>query len=121
MASAFGASALTDAASVAFSPNLLRRLFAEGAFSQAFVPVLAAAREKEGDDATRQMVDQIAVLAPGRSTLTCVLGVAGAPVLVWAMASGLQQSPHGFEAAVFMTRWMFPYISSMSMACRPAS
>jgi len=121
MASTFGASALTDAFNVAFRiPNLLRRLFAEGAFSQAFVPVLAAAREKEGDEATRQMVDQIATVLAWALTLTCVLGVAGAPLLVWAMASGLQQSPHGFEAAVFMTRWMFPYIAFMSFVALAA-
>ena len=47
--------------------------------------------------------------------LTCVIGVAAAPVLVWAMASGLKQDPRGFEAAVFMTRWMFPYIGFMSL------
>jgi len=47
--------------------------------------------------------------------LTCVLGVAAAPLLVWAMASGLQQDPRGYEAAVFMTRWMFPYIAFMSL------
>jgi putative peptidoglycan lipid II flippase len=44
-----------------------------------------------------------------------VAGVAAAPVLVWAMASGLKQDPRGFEAAVFMTRWMFPYIGFMSL------
>ena len=44
-----------------------------------------------------------------------MLGVAGAPILVWVMASGLQQEPRGFEAAVFMTRWMFPYIGFMSL------
>lgn len=49
MASMFGANALTDAFNVAFRiPNLFRRLFAEGAFSQAFVPVLAASKAKEG-------------------------------------------------------------------------
>ena len=121
MASAFGASALTDAFNVAFRiPNLLRRLFAEGAFSQAFVPVLAAAREKDGDDATRQMVDQIATVLAWALTMTCVIGVAGAPVLVWAMASGLQQDPRGFEAAIFMTRWMFPYIGFMSFVALSA-
>ena len=121
MASTFGASALTDAFNVAFRiPNLLRRLFAEGAFSQAFVPVLAAVREKEGDAATREMVDQIGTVLAYALTITCVLGVAGAPVLVWAMASGLQQSPQGFEAAVFMTRWMFPYIAFMSFVALSA-
>jgi putative peptidoglycan lipid II flippase len=121
MAATFGASALTDAFNVAFRiPNLLRRLFAEGAFSQAFVPVLAAVREKEGDAATHEMVNQIATVLAWALTLTCVLGVAGAPVLVWAMASGLQQSPQGFEAAVFMTRWMFPYIAFMSFVALSA-
>ena len=121
VARTFGASVYTDAFFVAFRiPNLLRRLFAEGAFSQAFVPVLAAAREKDGDAATRQMVDQIATVLAWALTFTCVLGVAGAPVLVWAMAAGLQQNPHGFEAAVFMTRWMFPYIAFMSFVALAA-
>jgi len=115
IASSFGASALTDAFNVAFRiPNLLRRLFAEGAFSQAFVPVLAASREKDGDLATRRLIDQVATLLAAALTLTCVLGVAGAPVLVWLMASGLEQNPHGFDVAVVLTRWMFPYIGFMS-------
>jgi putative peptidoglycan lipid II flippase len=114
MAATFGASALTDAFNVAFRiPNLLRRLFAEGAFSQAFVPVLAGVREKEGDDATRLLVNQIATVLAWALTLTCVLGVLGAPLLVWAMASGLPQE--GFDAAVFMTP------SCLSWRCRPAS
>ena len=119
MAATFGASALTDAFNVAFRiPNLLRRLFAEGAFSQAFVPVLAGEREKNGDDATRAMVNQIATVLAWALTFTCVLGVLGAPVLVWAMASGL--SDEGFNAAVFMTRWMFPYIAFMSFVALAA-
>lgn len=119
MAATFGASALTDAFNVAFRiPNLLRRLFAEGAFSQAFVPVLAGEREMHGDLATRQMVNQIATVLAWALTFTCVLGVLGAPVLVWAMASGL--SDDGFNAAVFMTRWMFPYIAFMSFVALSA-
>jgi putative peptidoglycan lipid II flippase len=119
MAATFGATALTDAFNVAFRiPNLLRRLFAEGAFSQAFVPVLAGVREKEGDDATRAMVNQIATVLAWALTFTCVLGVIGAPVLVWAMASGLNEE--GFNAAVFMTRWMFPYIAFMSFVALAA-
>lgn len=119
MAATFGASALTDAFNVAFRiPNLLRRLFAEGAFSQAFVPVLAGAREKDGDEATRVLVNQIATVLAWALTFTCVLGVIGAPVLVWAMASGLDRQ--GFDAAVFMTRWMFPYIAFMSFVALAA-
>lgn len=121
MASTFGASALTDAFNVAFRiPNLLRRLFAEGAFSQAFVPVLAGMRASEGDDATKTLVNQIATVLAWALSVTCVIGVVGAPLLVWAMASGLKQSPHGFESAVLMTRWMFPYIGFMSMVALSA-
>ena len=121
MASTFGASALTDAFNVAFRiPNLLRRLFAEGAFSQAFVPVLAGVRAKDGDDATRELVNQIATVLVWALVATCVVGVAISPVLVWAMASGLKQSPQGFESAVLMTRWMFPYIGFMSLVALSA-
>ena len=116
MASTFGASAMTDAFNVAFRiPNLFRRFFAEGAFSQAFVPVLATTRAQEGDQATRVLIAQVATVLAWALVFTCIVGVAAAPLLVWAMASGLQQSPRGFEAAVFMTRWMFPYIGFMSM------
>ncbi len=121
IASSFGASALTDAFNVAFRiPNLLRRLFAEGAFSQAFVPVLAASRQKDGDDATKAMIDQVATVLAWALTVTCVLGVAGAPVLVWMMAAGLKQSPQGFDVAVVLTRWMFPYIAFMSFVALSA-
>ena len=59
----YGASGVTDAFNVAFRiPNLLRRLFAEGAFSQAFVPALAATRAKQGDEATKDLVDAVATV-----------------------------------------------------------
>lgn len=107
---------MTDAFNVAFRiPNLFRRLFAEGAFSQAFVPVLAASKAQNGDDQTKLLIDRVATLLAWALLLTCMAGVAAAPVLVWAMASGLKQEPRGFEAAVFMTRWMFPYIGFMSL------
>ncbi|MGH8849270.1 MAG: murein biosynthesis integral membrane protein MurJ, partial [Polaromonas sp.] len=116
IASTFGASAMTDAFNVAFRiPNLFRRLFAEGAFSQAFVPVLAASKAQNGEAATQLLIDRAATLLTWALLLTCVAGVAAAPALVWAMASGLQQGPRSFEAAVFMTRWMFPYIGFMSL------
>ena len=96
LAAMFGASALTDAFNVAFRiPNLFRRLFAEGAFSQAFVPVLAATRAQHGDAATKQVVDKVATVLAWALVLTCVLGVAIAPWMVWAMASGLQKDPRG--------------------------
>jgi putative peptidoglycan lipid II flippase len=116
VASVFGASAMTDAFNVAFRiPNLFRRLFAEGAFSQAFVPVLAASKATDGEAATRLLIDRVATLLVWVLVGTCVAGVLAAPWMVWAMASGLQQSPEGYDAAVVMTRFMFPYIGFMSL------
>ena len=61
VARAFGAGLATDAFFVAFRiPNLLRRLFAEGAFSQAFVPIFAEYKNRRGDDAARVLVDHVA-------------------------------------------------------------
>ena len=113
IAATFGASAMTDAFNVAFRiPNLFRRFFAEGAFSQAFVPVLAAARTQQGEEKTRQLIDHVATVLAWALLGLSVIGVALAPALVWVLASGLGQ---GFEAAVVMTRWMFPYIAFMSL------
>lgn len=117
VAAYFGASAATDAFNVAFRiPNLFRRLFAEGAFSQAFVPLLAATREREGDESTRRLIDAVGTVLAWALLAACVIGVAGAPVLVWLMASGLER----FDSAVLMTRWMFPYIGFMSMVALAA-
>ncbi|RYF34883.1 MAG: murein biosynthesis integral membrane protein MurJ [Comamonadaceae bacterium] len=113
--SVFGVSALTDAYYVAFRiPNLFRRVLGEGAFSQAFVPVLAAVKTEHGDAGARQLVDHVGTLLTWVLVLLCIAGVAAAPLMVWAMASGLQKSG-GFDAAVVMTRWMFPYIGFMSL------
>ena len=121
VASVFGANALTDAFNVAFRiPNLFRRLFAEGAFAQAFVPVLAATRTEQGDDATRELIDKVAsVLLMAVVTLS-LLGVLAAPGLVWVMASGLKQSAQGMDTAINLTRLMFPYIAFMSMVALSA-
>ncbi|MEP7302255.1 MAG: murein biosynthesis integral membrane protein MurJ [Caldimonas sp.] len=112
VAAAFGAGASLDAFNVAFRiPNLLRRLFGEGAFSQAFVPTLAHVRASEGDVATRQLIDAVATVLFSVLVVTCVAGVAAAPVIVWLMASGLAR----FDEAVVMTRVMFPYIGFISL------
>ncbi len=120
VAAAFGASVLTDAFNVAFRiPNLLRRLFAEGAFSQAFVPLLAECRTRDGEDATRRLVDAVATVLAWVLLAVSLLGVLAAPALVWLMAQGLQQSG-GFDVAVGLTRWMFPYIFFMSLVALSA-
>ena len=117
VAATFGASAVTDAFNVAFRiPNLLRRLFAEGAFSQAFVPILGEARGKEGDAATRLLIDAVATVLFWAVLATSLVGIVGAPVVVWMMAAGLAD----FDAAVVMTRLMFPYIACMSLAALSA-
>ena len=117
IAGLFGAGAATDAFNVAFRiPNLFRRLFAEGAFSQAFVPLLAATLAREGGDATRELVHAVATVLAWVLLLVCALGVIAAPVLVWAIGSGLKD----FDTAVLMTRWMFPYIGLMSLVALSA-
>ena len=117
VAASFGASGFTDAYNVAFRiPNLLRRLFAEGAFSQAFVPLLANTRIAEGDEVTHRLIDAVATVLAWTLLATCVVGIVVAPAIVWVMASGLVR----FDAAVLMTRVMFPYIGFMSMVALSA-
>ncbi len=117
VAATFGANATTDAFNVAFRiPNLLRRLFAEGAFSQAFVPMLAASRARDGEAVTHRLIDAVATVLAWALLVTSAAGVVAAPVIVWLMASGLER----FDDAVLMTRWMFPYIACMSLVALAA-
>ncbi|OZI34054.1 murein biosynthesis integral membrane protein MurJ [Bordetella genomosp. 10] len=118
VARAFGAAPLTDAFWVAFRiPNLLRRLFAEGAFAQAFVPILGAARARHGDEGVRPLLDKVALLLTVALMIVTVIGMAAAPWVVTVMASGLRKGAGaaGFDGAVWMTRVMFPYILCMSL------
>ncbi|MBI3284790.1 MAG: murein biosynthesis integral membrane protein MurJ [Burkholderiales bacterium] len=116
IASIFGANALTDAYNIAFRiPNLLRRLFAEGAFAQAFVPILAEYKSQQGHEATKALVDHVATLLTWALVLTCVLGMLGTPVILYFAAHGLIGEPDTFAASVLMTRIMFPYIGFMSL------
>ncbi|RJG06749.1 murein biosynthesis integral membrane protein MurJ [Noviherbaspirillum cavernae] len=115
IARAFGASAFTDAFFVAFRiPNLLRRLFAEGAFAQAFVPILAEYKNQKGDAATKDLVDHVATILIWTLLLTCILGIIAAPAIVYLIATGLKSNTLAFDASVLMTRIMFPYIGFMS-------
>lgn len=115
IARAFGASAYTDAFFIAFRiPNLLRRLFAEGAFSQAFVPILAEYKNQKGDTATKNLVDHVATVLMWALLLTCILGIVAAPMVVYFIATGLKSEPQAFASSVLMTRIMFPYIAFMA-------
>ena len=112
VAGAFGNSAWMDAYNVAFRiPNFLRRLFGEGAFQQAFVPILGDTRARDGDEVTARLIDAVATVLFWVLVVTCVVGVVAAPVLVWLMASGLKE----YDGAVVMTRIMFPYIGLISL------
>jgi putative peptidoglycan lipid II flippase len=114
-ARAFGASAYSDAFIVAFRiPNLLRRLFAEGAFSQAFVPILSEYKTQHGDSATKALVDHVATTLVWATVLTSIIGIIFSPVLILLIATGLDKNPDALNASIWMTRLMFPYIAFMS-------
>ncbi|TDV08295.1 murein biosynthesis integral membrane protein MurJ [Paraburkholderia caballeronis] len=116
IARAFGASQYTDAFYVAFRiPNLLRRISAEGAFSQAFVPILAEFKSQKGHDATRALVDATSTVLAWALAILSLLGIAGASVVVFAVASGLKSNGDAFPLAVTMTRIMFPYVVFISL------
>jgi putative peptidoglycan lipid II flippase len=113
-ARAFGADAYSDAFAIAFRlPNLLRRLFGEGAFSQAFVPILAEYKTQQGEAATKTLVDHVANTLVWATLVVSLIGIATAPWILYAIASGLKAGKP-FDAGVVMTRLMFPYILCMS-------
>jgi len=115
IARAFGASEMTDAFNVAFRlPNLLRRLFAEGAFSQAFVPILGEVSAKNGEKATKELIDVVATLLFWSLLIAVIIGVVFAPYLVFMIASGFKSSDT-YSMSVVLTRMMFPYIGFISM------
>lgn len=118
----FGVNGDTDAYYVAFRlPNLLRRLFAEGAFQQAFVPMLADAKSTKAQDEAKTFIDRVASLLASVVLLISVLGSLCAPILVWIIASGLYEEPQTFTTASQLTRIMFPYIFFMSMVALSSS
>ncbi|HYX64769.1 MAG TPA: murein biosynthesis integral membrane protein MurJ [Burkholderiales bacterium] len=115
IARAFGAGLGTDAFFVAFRiPNLLRRLFAEGAFSQAFVPVLAAYKAKD-EQGVKTLVDGVATLLFLALVAAAVLGIVLASAVVWVSAPGFSRDPAKFDLTVTMLRITFPYIVFISL------
>ena len=115
-ATAFGAGLSMDAFEAAFRlPNLLRRLFAEGAFAQAFVPILAEYRHQRGDAATRDLAGKAAGLLLIVLLAVTVLGVVAAPWLVYGLAGGFARTPGKVELTATMIRIVFPYILFISL------
>src|SRR5664279_314805 len=114
---AMGVGPISDAFYVSYKiPNFLRRLFAEGAFSQSFVPVISEYRLKRQPDEVRDLV------AGSAGTLglvllgVTILGVIGAPAIIYLYANGFTHKGNGqFELAVQMLRWTFPYLLFISL------
>lgn len=117
----FGAAAVTDAFFVAFRlPNLLRRMFAEGAFSQAFVPLLSEYRNRLGPEATRALVDRVSGLLALALMLVTVVGILAAPLIIYVSAPGFSSEPDKFALTVLLTRITFPYILLISLVALAA-
>ena len=113
----FGANANMDAFFVAFKiPNFLRRLFAEGAFSQAFVPIISEYREQRDHASVQHLVNKVGGTLLGVLSVLCVIGVLASPVLVTVFAPGfLYRDPAQFELAALMLRLTFPYLLFISL------
>src|SRR5512147_1432146 len=121
IARAFGAGFATDAFFVAFRiPNLLRRLFGEGAFSQAFVPILAEYRNRESPEDTRTLIDSVATTLAVALVVVSALGVAIAPLVVYVSAPGFAAQPEKFALTVQLLRITFPYILFISLVALAA-
>src|SRR5512137_648003 len=94
----FGAGLATDAFFVAFRiPNLLRRLFAEGAFAQAFVPILAEYKTKNGAGETRLLIDRVATVLALTLLGVSAIGIVAAPWIIYISAPGFSSMPEKFD------------------------
>ncbi|MEM8817230.1 MAG: murein biosynthesis integral membrane protein MurJ [Pseudomonadota bacterium] len=112
----FGASLVMDAFLVANRiPNMLRRFFAEGAFSQGFVPVMARYRERHSDEEAREFVAATAGTLGAVLFLVTLLGVLAAPLLVIAVAPGFIGEDGRLELASLMLKFTFPYLFFVSL------
>ncbi|MFN3235142.1 MAG: murein biosynthesis integral membrane protein MurJ [Gammaproteobacteria bacterium] len=112
----FGASVEVDAFLVAFKiPNFMRRLFAEGAFSQAFVPVLSEYRKTSSEQEAKQFIDCIAGTLASVLFIVTALGMLLAPVVVLVFAPGFHFHGERFDLASHMLRITFPYLFFISL------
>lgn len=116
IARVFGAGIYTDAFFVAFKiPNLLRRLFAEGAFSQAFVPILAEYKNQRGHEETQSLVNHVATLLGLALVVVTIIGMIAAPLIVYISAPGFASDPEKFALTIDLLRIIFPYILFISL------
>lgn len=96
-------------------PNFGRRMFAEGAFSQAFVPVFTETKTAKSHDEARDLVAAVAGTLGGVLALTTLVGCLAAPALVWLFASGFVGDPAKAGLAASLLRWTFPYLMLISL------
>ena len=122
IARVFGAGLATDAFFVAFKlPNLLRRIFAEGAFSQAFVPVLAEFKEQRGEAETRVFLSHITGTLTVVLMVVTALGMLAAPWIIWLTAPGFASNPEKVALTSDLLRITFPYILFISLSSLASS
>ena len=116
IANLFGAGSGADAFFVAFKiPNFLRRLFAEGAFNQAFVPVLSEYRSQRDRVAVKGLINAVAGTLGLTLAGIALLAILAAPLLVWVFAPGFSQLPEKQALTAEMLRLTFPYLLLISM------
>lgn len=116
LARIFGADAGTDAFFVAFKiPNFMRRLFAEGAFSLAFVPVLSEYKVQRSRQALKRFVDDVAGTLDMVLLAVTAIGVLGAPWVVMLFAPGFIDEPDRLQLATDMLCLTFPYLMLISL------
>ena len=116
MAQMFGAEAGMDAFYVAFRiPNFMRRLFAEGAFSQAFVPVLAEYQKTRSMDEVRVFLARIAGSMSAALTLVTVIGIVASPLIIYIFAPGFGENSMRSVLATQMLQLTFPYLMLISL------
>lgn len=112
----YGAGPVMDAFLVAFRiPNLGRRLFAEGAFSQAFVPVISEFRSTREHEEVRRLADGVTGTLGLALFVITLAGVLAAPVLVFVFAPGFADTPEQYDLTVAMLRLTFPYLFFISL------
>ncbi len=116
MARVFGTSMASDAFFISFKiPNFLRGIFAEGAFSQAFVPILAEYKSQQGDEATRVFISFVAGLLTLVLALVTITGILAAPWIIVITAPGFIDTQEKFALTTTLLRVTFPYILLISL------
>lgn len=116
IARVFGAGLATDAFFVAFKiPNFLRRLFAEGAFSQAFVPILGEYKNRRGEAELHDLIDYVSGMLALALFVVTLIGVLAAPWIIYVSAPGFAHNTDKFNLTVELLRITFPYIFFISL------